>query len=42
MRGLETEKIKCCFLLDSVCSIIENVMVITLFGLLTVKYYLSF
>ncbi|XP_068830546.1 death-associated protein kinase 1 [Capricornis sumatraensis] len=41
VRGLETEKIKCCFLLDSVCSTIENVMTTTLPGLLTVKHYLS-
>uniref|UniRef100_A0A2K6M5A7 Death-associated protein kinase 1 n=1 Tax=Rhinopithecus bieti TaxID=61621 RepID=A0A2K6M5A7_RHIBE len=41
VRGLETEKIKCCLLLDSVCSTIENVMATTLPGLLTVKHYLS-
>uniref|UniRef100_A0A5F8GAY0 Death-associated protein kinase 1 n=1 Tax=Monodelphis domestica TaxID=13616 RepID=A0A5F8GAY0_MONDO len=41
VRGLETEKIKCCLLLDSVCSTIENVMTTTLPGLLTVKHYLS-
>ncbi|XP_069332396.1 death-associated protein kinase 1 isoform X3 [Eulemur rufifrons] len=41
VRGLETDKIKCCLLLDSVCSTIENVMATTLPGLLTVKHYLS-
>ncbi|XP_068781196.1 death-associated protein kinase 1 isoform X2 [Struthio camelus] len=41
VRGLETEKIKCCLLLDSVCSTIDNLMATTLPGLLTVKYYLS-
>lgn len=41
VRGLETEKIKCCLLLDSVCSTIETVMATTLPGLLTVKHYLS-
>ncbi|KAM6165186.1 LOW QUALITY PROTEIN: death-associated protein kinase 1-like [Erethizon dorsatum] len=41
VRGLETEKVKCCLLLDSVCSTIENVMATTLPGLLTVKHYLS-
>uniref|UniRef100_A0A667HQJ6 Death-associated protein kinase 1 n=1 Tax=Lynx canadensis TaxID=61383 RepID=A0A667HQJ6_LYNCA len=41
VRGLETEKIKCCLLLDSVCSTMENVMATTLPGLLTVKHYLS-
>ncbi|XP_072453059.1 death-associated protein kinase 1 isoform X2 [Notamacropus eugenii] len=41
VRGLESEKIKCCLLLDSVCSTIENVMTTTLPGLLTVKHYLS-
>ncbi|KFP09410.1 Death-associated protein kinase 1, partial [Egretta garzetta] len=41
VRGLETEKIKCCLLLDSVCSTIDNLMATTLPGLLTGKYYLS-
>uniref|UniRef100_A0A8D0E108 Death-associated protein kinase 1 n=1 Tax=Salvator merianae TaxID=96440 RepID=A0A8D0E108_SALMN len=41
VRGLETERIKCCLFLDSVCSTIENVMATTLPGLLTVKHYLS-
>nr|XP_020021637.1 death-associated protein kinase 1 isoform X2 [Castor canadensis] len=41
VRGLDTERIKCCLLLDSVCSTIENVMATTLPGLLTVKHYLS-
>ncbi|EMP39343.1 Death-associated protein kinase 1 [Chelonia mydas] len=41
VRGLETEKIKCCLLLDSVCSTIDNLMATTLPGLLTVKHYLS-
>ncbi|XP_006898936.1 PREDICTED: death-associated protein kinase 1 isoform X2 [Elephantulus edwardii] len=41
VRGLDTEKMKCFFLLDSVCSTIENVMATTLPGLLTVKHYLS-
>ncbi|XP_075864642.1 death-associated protein kinase 1 isoform X1 [Microcebus murinus] len=41
VRGLETDKVKCCLLLDSVCSTIENVMASTLPGLLTVKHYLS-
>ncbi|POI32658.1 hypothetical protein CIB84_003590, partial [Bambusicola thoracicus] len=41
VRGLETEKIKCCLLLDSVCSTIDNLIATTLPGLLTVKYYLS-
>ncbi|XP_021570152.1 death-associated protein kinase 1 isoform X4 [Carlito syrichta] len=41
VRGLETDKIRCCLLLDSVCSTIENVMATTLPGLLTVKHYLS-
>uniref|UniRef100_A0A673TSA2 Death-associated protein kinase 1 n=1 Tax=Suricata suricatta TaxID=37032 RepID=A0A673TSA2_SURSU len=41
VRGLETEKIKCCLLLDSVYSTMENVMATTLPGLLMVKHYLS-
>ncbi|XP_042303696.1 death-associated protein kinase 1 [Sceloporus undulatus] len=41
VRGLETEKIKCCLFLDSVCSTIDNLMATTLPGLLTVKHYLS-
>ncbi|XP_048358888.1 death-associated protein kinase 1 [Sphaerodactylus townsendi] len=41
VRGLETEKIKCCLLLDSVCSTIDNLIATTLPGLLTVKHYLS-
>ncbi|XP_054254183.1 death-associated protein kinase 1 isoform X1 [Indicator indicator] len=41
VRGLETEKIKCCLLLDSICSTIDNLMATTLPGLLTGKYYLS-
>ncbi|KAI1239905.1 hypothetical protein IHE44_0011343 [Lamprotornis superbus] len=41
VRGLETEKIKCCLLLDSVCSTIDNLIATTLPGLLTGKYYLS-
>ncbi|XP_054544856.1 death-associated protein kinase 1 isoform X2 [Talpa occidentalis] len=41
VRGLEMDKIKCCLLLDSVCSTIENVVTTTLPGLLTVKHYLS-
>nr|XP_033783558.1 death-associated protein kinase 1 [Geotrypetes seraphini] len=41
VRGLETEKFKCCLLLDSVCSIIDNLLATTLPGLLTVKHYLS-
>lgn len=41
VRGLETEKIKCCLLLDSVCSIVDNLLSATLPGLLTVKHYLS-
>ncbi|XP_069481814.1 death-associated protein kinase 1 [Ambystoma mexicanum] len=41
VRGLETEKIKCCLLLDSSCSIIDNLLSATLPGLLTVKHYLS-
>jgi death-associated protein kinase len=39
--GLDTERIKCCLLVDSVCSTIENVMATTLPRLLTVKHYLS-
>ncbi|CAI9559328.1 unnamed protein product [Staurois parvus] len=41
VRGLETEKIKCCLLQESICSIIDNLFAATLPGLLTVKYYLS-
>ncbi|XP_070598882.1 death-associated protein kinase 1 [Erythrolamprus reginae] len=41
VRGLEMEKIKCCLLLDSVCSTIDNLIATTLPGLLTVKHYLS-
>ncbi|NP_001084771.1 death associated protein kinase 1 S homeolog [Xenopus laevis] len=41
VRGLETEKIKCCLLLESICSIIDNLFAATLPGLLTVKHYLS-
>ncbi|XP_030323505.1 death-associated protein kinase 1 isoform X4 [Calypte anna] len=41
VRGLETEKIKCCLFLDSVCSTIDNLIATTLPGLLTGKYYLS-
>ncbi|KAM5193033.1 death-associated protein kinase 1 [Mantella aurantiaca] len=41
VRGLETEKIKCCLLQDSICSIIDNLFAATLPGLLTVKHYLS-
>ncbi|KAM6177396.1 LOW QUALITY PROTEIN: death-associated protein kinase 1-like [Erethizon dorsatum] len=41
VHGLETEKVKGCLLLDSVCSTIENVMTTTLPGLLTAKHYLS-
>lgn len=41
VRGLETEKLKCCLFLDSVCSTIDTLMTTTLPGLLTVKHYLS-
>ncbi|KAG8595949.1 hypothetical protein GDO81_001679 [Engystomops pustulosus] len=41
VRGLETEKIKCCLLQESICSIIDNLLATTLPGLLTVKHYLS-
>ncbi|XP_043920120.1 death-associated protein kinase 1 [Protopterus annectens] len=41
VRGLETEKIKCCVLIDSICSVIDNLMAAVLPGLLTVKHYLS-
>lgn len=41
VRGLETEKIKCCLLQDSICSIIDNLFATTLPGLLTIKHYLS-
>ncbi|PIO36826.1 hypothetical protein AB205_0120630 [Aquarana catesbeiana] len=41
VRGLETEKIKCCLLQESICSIIDNLFAATLPGLLTVKHYLS-
>uniref|UniRef100_UPI00398EF6DA death-associated protein kinase 1 isoform X4 n=1 Tax=Pristiophorus japonicus TaxID=55135 RepID=UPI00398EF6DA len=41
VRGPETEKIRCCMFLDSICSVIDNLMATTLPGLLTVKYYLS-
>lgn len=41
VRGLETERIKCCLLQESICSIIDNLFAATLPGLLTVKHYLS-
>lgn len=41
VRGPETEKVRCCLFLDSICSIIDNLIVTTLPGLLTVKHYLS-
>ncbi|XP_041042130.1 death-associated protein kinase 1 isoform X3 [Carcharodon carcharias] len=41
VRGSETEKIKCFLFLDSICSVIDNLMATTLPGLLTVKHYLS-
>ncbi|XP_078424344.1 death-associated protein kinase 1 isoform X2 [Cetorhinus maximus] len=41
VRGSETEKIKCFMFLDSICSVIDNLMATTLPGLLTVKHYLS-
>ncbi|KAM6149584.1 LOW QUALITY PROTEIN: death-associated protein kinase 1-like [Erethizon dorsatum] len=41
VRGLETEKVKCCLLLGSVRSTIQSVVATTLPGLLTVKHYLS-
>ncbi|XP_073518509.1 death-associated protein kinase 1-like [Phyllobates terribilis] len=41
VRGLVTEKIKCCLLQESICSIIDNLLATSLPGLLTVKHYLS-
>ncbi|GCB80407.1 hypothetical protein scyTo_0016192, partial [Scyliorhinus torazame] len=41
VRGSETEKIRCFMFLDSICSVIDNLMASTLPGILTVKHYLS-
>ncbi|XP_047237258.1 death-associated protein kinase 1 isoform X1 [Girardinichthys multiradiatus] len=41
VRGHDTERAKCYTLLDTICSITENLLASTLPGLLTAKYYLS-
>ncbi|XP_061528302.1 death-associated protein kinase 1 isoform X3 [Phycodurus eques] len=41
VRGHESQRAKCYALLDTVCSIAENLLASTLPGLLTAKYYLS-
>lgn len=41
VRGHDSERAKCYTLLDTVCSITENLLASTLPGLLTAKYYLS-
>ncbi|KAJ4922963.1 hypothetical protein JOQ06_021283 [Pogonophryne albipinna] len=41
VRGHESERAKCYTLLDTACSITENLLASTLPGLLTAKYYLS-
>lgn len=41
VRGHESERAKCYTLLDTICSITENLLASTLPGLLTAKYYLS-
>ncbi|KAF0034281.1 hypothetical protein F2P81_014347 [Scophthalmus maximus] len=41
VRGHESERPKCYTLLDTICSITENLLASTLPGLLTAKYYLS-
>ncbi|XP_061836402.1 death-associated protein kinase 1 [Nerophis lumbriciformis] len=41
VRGRDTQRAKCYALLDTVCSITENLLASTLPGLLTAKYYLS-
>jgi len=41
VRGHDSERAKCYALLDTICSIAENLLASTLPGLLTAKYYLS-
>ncbi|XP_034026700.1 death-associated protein kinase 1 isoform X1 [Thalassophryne amazonica] len=41
VRGHESERAKCYTLLDTICTITENLLSSTLPGLLTAKYYLS-
>ncbi|KAF7658500.1 hypothetical protein LDENG_00012160 [Lucifuga dentata] len=41
VRGHDSERAKCYVLLDTICSITENLLASTLPGLLTAKYYLS-
>uniref|UniRef100_A0AAY4DZT2 Death-associated protein kinase 1 n=1 Tax=Denticeps clupeoides TaxID=299321 RepID=A0AAY4DZT2_9TELE len=41
LRGQDSERTKCYSLLDTICSITENLLATTLPGLLTAKYYLS-
>ncbi|KAM8866423.1 death-associated protein kinase 1 isoform 1-T2 [Synchiropus picturatus] len=41
VRGHDSERAKCYSLLDTICSITENLLASTLPGLLTAKYYLS-
>lgn len=41
VRGHDSERAKCYALLDTICSISENLLASTLPGLLTAKYYLS-
>lgn len=41
VRGPDSERAKCYSLLDTMCSITENLLASTLPGLLTAKYYLS-
>lgn len=41
VRGHDPERAKCYTLLDTICSITENLLASTLPGLLTAKYYLS-
>ncbi|XP_041956857.1 death-associated protein kinase 1 [Alosa sapidissima] len=41
IRGRDSERARCCALLDTICSITEGLLATTLPGLLTVKYYLS-
>lgn len=41
IRGRDSERARCCALLDTICSIAEGLLATTLPGLLTGKYYLS-
>lgn len=41
IRGRDSERARCCALLDTICSIVDGLLATTVPGLLTVKYYLS-